>query len=363
MKIGSVANRLLRSFGFEIRRYSRTSPLAAYHLKHRLRAQQAQEVLREAGFSINTAQSKQITEYAKEIFGSTDYEPWLRVYTAVKGGFHEGWIPDNFYGAFVVKAKRPFDKLSSIKSLNRFFLSTAPTPDIGYISNNGAFLNPNKCQNNAEVFFSDGSKHKFVFKADASEQGKAIEIFASDTGLSVTHPTKNPFSSLRKPGVFQKYIYNNEFFAPFNDTALATLRITTVSDLDGRSSARCAYLRLGRAGDTNVRSASHVRVPVDMATGTLFDLGHLADWKPSERHPDSGERFSGKRIPAFAQAVHIAFEMQNHFPELPCIGWDFALDRDGKWWLLEWNAGHNDIKYSEATVGPCFCDLNWAKTK
>lgn len=29
--------------------------------------------------------------------------------------------------------------------------------------------------------------------------------------------------------------------------------------------------------------------------------------------------------------------------------------------LMEWNAGHNDIKFSEATQGPCFHDLGWEK--
>jgi hypothetical protein len=26
---------------------------------------------------------------------------------------------------------------------------------------------------------------------------------------------------------------------------------------------------------------------------------------------------------------------------------------------MEWNAEHNDIKFSEATQGPCFADLRW----
>jgi hypothetical protein len=28
---------------------------------------------------------------------------------------------------------------------------------------------------------------------------------------------------------------------------------------------------------------------------------------------------------------------------------------------MEWNALHNDIKFSEATQGPCFTDLRWER--
>lgn len=49
-----------------------------------------------------------------------------------------------------------------------------------------------------------------------------------------------------------------------------------------------------------------------------------------------------------------------------CIGWDVTLDDQENVRIMdmEWNAGHNDIKFSEATQGPCFSDLHreWLKS-
>ena len=41
------------------------------------------------------------------------------------------------------------------------------------------------------------------------------------------------------------------------------------------------------------------------------------------------------------------------------VGWDVVVDSDDEVRVLEWNAGHNDIKFSEATQGPCFSDMGW----
>jgi hypothetical protein len=38
--------------------------------------------------------------------------------------------------------------------------------------------------------------------------------------------------------------------------------------------------------------------------------------------------------------------------------WDLCIDGDGAVRVLEWNGGHNDITFSEATQGPCFADLD-----
>ena len=50
-------------------------------------------------------------------------------------------------------------------------------------------------------------------------------------------------------------------------------------------------------------------------------------------------------------------------PYARCVGWDVTVDADEKVMLMEWNAEHNDVKFSEATQGPCFSDLNWERLR
>jgi hypothetical protein len=50
-------------------------------------------------------------------------------------------------------------------------------------------------------------------------------------------------------------------------------------------------------------------------------------------------------------------------PLVRCIGWDMTVDHEGGVQILEWNGGHRNIKFTEATQGPCFADLGWTKLR
>ena len=43
------------------------------------------------------------------------------------------------------------------------------------------------------------------------------------------------------------------------------------------------------------------------------------------------------------------------------IGWDIIVDDNEKIQIIEWNGEACDIKFSEATTGPCFLGLHWEK--
>jgi hypothetical protein len=65
------------------------------------------------------------------------------------------------------------------------------------------------------------------------------------------------------------------------------------------------------------------------------------------------------KIPAFRDCVDTVLQLHGKIPFARCIGWDIAVDESGQVQVMEWNGEHNDVKFSEATQGPCFLDLNW----
>jgi hypothetical protein len=141
--------------------------------------------------------------------------------------------------------------------------------------------------------------------------------------------------------------------------SVATIRITTVRGPDGTVQARAGYLRVSRKGESHVSSATHLRIPIEMESGRLTESGYMADWSRVEVHPDSGFSFAGASIPCFEDALRLCVLLHGRSPHLGCIGWDTTVDCNGVVVLLEWNASHNDIKFSEATAGPCFKGLGW----
>lgn len=165
--------------------------------------------------------------------------------------------------------------------------------------------------------------------------------------------------SAHPDGVFQAPIRQHDFFEALSPQATATVRITTARGLDGSIGVKAAYLRVGRTSDDIVRSASAVKVPLDRNSGALGAFGYLPNWHRVDTHPDTGFRFSGSSVPHFGDAIALCKSLHERCPHMPCVGWDVCSEQDGKVKIMEWNAFHNDIKFSEATTGPCFRGLGW----
>ena len=95
--------------------------------------------------------------------------------------------------------------------------------------------------------------------------------------------------------------------------------------------------------------------------GELDSSAYTADWRRWDRHPDTNVDFAKQRIPCFGKAMDLCTGLHQSIPHCAVIGWDVTIDSDEQVRLFEWNAGHTDIKFTEATTGPCFLGLGWEK--
>lgn len=327
-----------------------------YHRDHMKIARRILKGIEDAKGSLSQQTIKQCDDYAIDVFGHRHFAAWLYVYSAVAGGFKEGWIPDNYYGSVVVpKLKGVYGKVSCLKSLHATIFAHDSFPDILSYAN-GLFFDA-ECQ----VLYQDSVKAKLfanqervIFKLDSSEQGKGIFFF--DRGsfdISRIHNLGN--------GIFQRVINQHEVFQEFAKESVATMRMTTVIEDDGTTSLRACYLRLGTGTDTHVQSKSNIRIPIDIKSGVFNEVGFTPDWLEVDCHPTSKVRFQGKVIPAYDECRELVLRLHKRVPYTRCIGWDVTLDDRENVRIMEWNAEHNGIKFTEATQGPCFSDLHWER--
>jgi hypothetical protein len=226
-------------------------------------------------------------------------------------------------------------------------------PDVAYYAN-GLFIKPDDTPIAPDAVARElfAGRDRLVFKIDNSRQGKGIFFFdrkSFDIGK---------IKALGS-GVFQDVIVQHDALGCFAPRSVATLRLTTAVNDEGTVSVRACYLRLGRDADTHVQSNSHVRIPVDCFTGKLSENGYLTDWTLVQAHPDSKIRFAGVTVPSFDECVATVQALHQKVLFDRCVGWDLAIAVDGSVKVMECNAEHNDIKFSEATQGPCFADLRW----
>lgn len=329
-----------------------------YHRQHMIVAKGILKSIENAKGSLSRRIVKQCDDYAIDLFGHRHFAAWLYVYSAVAAQFKEGWIPDNYYGSVVLpKLKGDYGKISSLKSLHPAIFSSNSFPDILSYSNGVFFdtdyrvIHPDAVRD--EIF---SGRERVVFKLDNSSRGKAIFFYTKESfNLSKIYNLGN--------GVFQSFINQHELFREFSEAAVATLRMTTVIDDDGTTSLRACYLRLGDGTDTHVQSRSHIRIPIDLKSGAFNDVGFTPEWLEIDCHPTSKVKFRGKVIPSYEDCHKLVTSLHKRVPYARCIGWDLTLDDRQNVRIMEWNAEHNDIKFTEATQGPCFADLQWERLK
>jgi len=297
---------------------------------------------------------KKADAYANDVLGWQGYAPWLYVYSHISGKFKEGWIPDNYYREKVIpNIQGDYGKLSFLKPLNNLFFQKEVSPDIAYFVN-GRWLDLNYQPLNKERLIESvfAKNARVIYKLDQSYQGKGVLTFRKEN----FHPDH---IATMGNGVLQNYIDQHPFFSTFVTGSVATIRITTVVDQNQLISLRACYLRLGRKTDTHVRSVNHIRVPVCLQSGILNKSGFLPNWHLIDEHPDSKKQFSSLKIPQYEACVALVKKLHEKLFMVGSIGWDLTVDKDGRPVVMEWNGYSNDIKFSEATQGPCFKDLNW----
>ena len=324
------------------------------HWEHRIEANSILKTLEGRLGKTNSSNIKLADEYAREVLGDAHYAPWLYVYTALTGTFKEGWIPDNYYGSVVVpKLKGWYGNISLLKPLTYTIFKSDTFPDIAFFVN-GLFL----AIDNTPINYRDVENFLFknaeniVFKIDNSMQGEGIFFFEKKSfDIEKIKALGN--------GVFQRYLVQHKLFEKFTPNSVATLRMTTVVDDSGGVSLRGCYVRFGRIDDTHLQAKSLIRVAVNPSSGEFSTEGYFPNWHTVEEHPDTKIRFSGCKIPSFAQCVSTVLELHKKAPFARCIGLDVTIDIDENVRLMEWNGGHNDIKFTEAIQGPCFADLMW----
>lgn len=327
-----------------------------YHSSHKKTAHRILNEIESVKGRTNPKLIKLSNEYASDILGWVGFSPWLQVYSAINQTFKAGWIPDNYYGKIVIpKLNGNYGLISFNQSLTSLLFQSPNFPDCIYfvngiwISTGYQVLSENEVEKN--IF---NKSEKFVYKIDNSHQGEGIFILE-----------KNNFNSQKLKslgnGVLQKYINQHSFFDDIMPNSVATIRITSIVNDIGVISVRACYLRVGRRSDTHVKSTSHIRIPINFTTGKLYKYGYTTNWIQTDNHPDTNFIFENKQIPNFNQCIEVAINLHEKVPFTRNIGWDMVIDNDNKVQIMEWNANHNDIKFSEAIQGPCFSDLGWEK--
>jgi hypothetical protein len=305
--------------------------------------------------SEDRANRRRARRYAREVLGSARHRHWLVAYARHHGRFRAGWLPDDVFGLRVLPViNTSYRNLSAARTLTRTLLRADEFPDLAYRIHGhwyGLDLAPlTDDEVLARCFPAEGHR-EVVVKSEASNQGRAVHV-VDRTGFD-----RLDLVELGN-AVVQRRVVQHPTFEAMVPGCTATVRITTLHH-GGTVRTAAAYLRVGRSGEPSIRSATHLRVPVVDATGTLGPVATASDWSRHEVHPDTAFRFAGVSLPGFIALRETCERLHRRAPQFTVVGWDGIVDVDGQVVLFEWNTDHPDIKFTEASLGPAFAGLGF----
>jgi hypothetical protein len=328
--------------------------LYVYHIEQNKEACRMLRLIENKKGKLSSKNKNLCREYALDIFGDKKYAPWLKAYCVYTNEFKEGWIPDNFYGEYVVPTlKGDYGLICNRTAVINKLLGDTNSSDIGYFINH-LFLNQDYNILNSDAFKKSLFKNneKVVFKIENSLQGKGIYFF-DEKSFDADH-----IKQLGN-GVFQSYIIQHPFYNQFSSSSVATIRLTSVCNADGEIEVRAGYFRFGRENDTHVISSRQMRIPFNIEDGTLLDVAFYPKSEITKILPDHDIDYAGMQLPCYDQCISKIKSLHSHIPFVRCIGWDLIADENNNIKIIELNGGHNGITFNEMVQGPCFKGLGW----
>ena len=140
--------------------------------------------------------------------------------------------------------------------------------------------------------------------------------------------------SLKDDFLIQPRLVNHPELDDISNGALATVRVLTIRNEQGRAEATNAAFRMA-VGTNSVVDNFHqggLATAVDLQTGRIGEASDLGAWPDMgwrETHPVSGARFAGRILPLWKDVIVLAVRTHEAFPDRIIVGWDVAMLADG----------------------------------
>ena len=162
-------------------------------------------------------------------------------------------------------------------------------------------------------------------------------------GIMKIKPNKNTYKELLKTEsrLIEDYIIQDKAMDKLNPSSINTLRIVTLYS-QGVSSIICTYLRVGNNRIVDNFNGGGMVVPVNTDTGIIEFNAIDKAGTVYEKHPATGTKFIGFKVPQFEEAKSLALEASKVIKEVGYVGWDVGISTKGPC-LIEGNdyPGHD----------------------
>ena len=202
-------------------------------------------------------------------------------------------------------------------------------------------------------FVQEGTN--LVVKPFFFSQGKGI-CFLTQENADIKY-IKDILRAKSKSGfVIQEALKQSSFMDMLNDSAVNTVRITTLL-FDGKVYPLAALIRVGKTGSkVDNFNAGGSLLGIDINTGKCLNWALMQDRSHSSVLPNGFDLNQELVVPNFEKLKQDVINCHYRVPYIKMISWDIALDSNDIPTLIECNFG-GEIQMHEAVTGPLFGEL------
>ena len=291
---------------------------------------------------------------SKKFFVPMSYNAY---FSKLNGYESDRYISMDLYYFYIFPCldRREFARVYADKNNYSLFFAGANQPETVIKNRNGIFFDSEEqpISVNAAVDLCFGVEDALIIKPTIETgEGRGVELLDHSTKDAV----RGAFQKHQLDFIVQKKVVQHEQMAQLNPTSLNTMRIMTYRGLDGKvrhlkdktffrvglkgavrdnigsGGGMCQVFDDGRVNDSVVRYNS-------MVVGSFKELHGVSDF----------------RIPHYQDALAYAEKLHERMPYFDFIGWDIAIDANGRPLFLEFNLPC-EVGSVQQGCGPVFDD-------
>ena len=138
-----------------------------------------------------------------------------------------------------------------------------------------------------------------------------------------------------RPLIVQPRLRNAREVSAWSTGALCAVRLVTTHRLDEPPVLLAGDFRMPHRDPVSCNfSRGAIAATIDLESGELGpaqsrDVAELLHGVAYERHPETGGRIAGVRLPRWDETIKVALSAHEQFSEFQSIGWDVAITEEG----------------------------------
>lgn len=305
---------------------------------------------------LTSAQEKEIKQYWRDLLGIDIPLDWHRYFYKRTGVYSVKYIPTSLYYMDLIGRVNqfPMNEAYTDKNLSYRLFPEDYQPETVIRNMNGYYYAKDTPLTKQKAMELCNNMDDVLIKPTLKSHGDGVRKFRVNNGVtSVESKTiEQLFDDYSPNFIIQKIVHQHPQMNALNTSSVNTIRILTYRSGD-EILVLYTVIRIGKQGsDIDNETAGGISTKI-LPNGTLAKYAFGAPGNDNVEKTDTGIVLEGYVVPSYSEAVELVKKMHLMLPHFNLVGWDIAIDTEGKPVIIEFNTWP---ELSQSANGPAFGD-------